>query len=286
MKTLSLASIRELVRSALKEDLSTRGDVTATALIPKDSRSQAFIFAKEHGILCGVIVAAEVFRQLDAKARIQIVKRDGAAVRHGQTVLKVTGKTQAILSAERTALNVIQQLSGIASLTQQYVALARKGNRKVQILDTRKTTPLLRQFEKYAVKCGGGTNHRMGLYDMVLIKDNHLAALAKHPTPILEAVARARKRWPKLKIEVECDTLNQVREAIEAKPNFILLDNMNPATLRKAVRLIKGRCKTEASGGITLKTLKAIASTGVDFISVGALTHSARALDYSLEILS
>ena len=200
----------------------------------------------------------------------------------GDTLLTISGPARAILTAERVALNFVQRLSGVATLTSQFVA-AIKGTR-AQILDTRKTTPGWRRFEKYAVACGGGCNHRIGLFDMVLIKDNHLAALRNEkPNAIAAAVARAREKFPKLKIEVEADTLEQVEQAVNACADFILLDNMDLKQLRMAVKIVRGRVKTEASGGINLETVRAIAGTGVDFISVGALTHSARAVDVGLD---
>lgn len=285
-------TIRRLVRAALREDLSSRGDVTSRAVIDPRMRSRARLVAREEGVLCGGLLAVEAFRQMDRRARVRVRVRDGARVRRGQTVIEVRGLTRAILAAERVALNFMQRLSGIATLTARFVQEAQGarhkvqgGGGKVEILDTRKTMPLLREPEKYAVKCGGGVNHRFGLHDMVLIKDNHLAALAgvtRHP--VREAVRRARAMWPRLKVEVECDTLAQVREAVEARPDFILLDNMPPTRLRRAVRIVDGRAKTEASGGVNLRTVGAIAGSGVDFISVGALTHSARAMDFSLEV--
>lgn len=274
--------VRRFVRGALREDLGQYGDVTSIATIPTGARSRARMVARETGVICGLTIAATTFRCLDRHVRIQYHVRDGAPIRCGQTLLTVHGHTRSILSAERVALNVVQRLSGIATLTRRFVKTV--GSR-VRILDTRKTTPLFRMFEKYAVRCGGGHNHRFGLYDLVLIKDNHLAALAiHHRRPILEAVARARRRWPKLNVEVECDTLTQVRDAVEARADILLLDNMTLSQLRRAVRYIKGRAKIEASGSITLKTIQAIARTGVHFISVGALTHSAPSLDVSLEV--
>ncbi len=278
---LSDPLVRRLVRDALREDFGDRGDVTSIATIPASSRSTTRMIAKENGVVCGLAIAVEAFRQLDRHATIKLHVREGAKVRRGQIVLALRGKTRAILSAERVALNFVQQLSGVATLTHRFVEAA---GHRVRILDTRKTTPLLRTLEKHAVRCGGGTNHRFGLHDQILIKDNHLAALAHHPHPILEAVARARKHWPKLTVEVECDTLAQVREAVEAKADILLLDNMTPAQLRQAVRLVRGRAKMEASGGVTLKNVGSIARTGVDCISIGALTHSAPALDFSLEV--
>jgi nicotinate-nucleotide pyrophosphorylase (carboxylating) len=204
-------------------------------------------------------------------------------VRPGDPLLRLSGGARGILSAERVALNFVQRLSGVATLTRRFVEAI--GPSKAKILDTRKTTPGWRRFEKYAVVCGGGTNHRFGLFDMVLIKDNHLAALRDQaPNPIAAAVSRARARYPHLRVEVEADDLRQVEQALAAGADVILLDNMRPADLRQAVALVGGRAKTEASGGVTLETVAAIAQTGVDFISVGALTHSARAVDIALDL--
>ena len=209
-------------------------------------------------------------------------RRKTASVSANEILLKISSKASAILSAERVALNFVQRLSGIATLTAQFVE-AVKGTH-AQILDTRKTTPGWRRFEKYAVMCGGGHNHRIGLFDMVLIKDNHLAALRdEKPNVIAAAVRRARKKFPKLKIEVEADTPEQAGQAARAGADIILLDNMNPAQLRLAVQKVRGRAKTEASGGVNLGNVRAIAGTGADFISVGALTHSARAVDIGLD---
>ena len=200
----------------------------------------------------------------------------------GAPLLKISGSSRALLSAERVALNFVQRLSGVATATAQFADLVKGTHAK--ILDTRKTTPGWRRFEKYAMACGGGKNHRIGLFDMVLVKDNHLVALRNEkPNAIAAAVARARKKYPKLKVEVEADTLAQVAQAADAGADIILLDNMPPAQLRQAVKIIRGRAKTEASGGVNLKTVRGIATTGVDFISVGAVTHSARAVDIGLD---
>jgi nicotinate-nucleotide pyrophosphorylase (carboxylating) len=208
--------------------------------------------------------------------------QDGDAAAPGSVLMSVSGPTRAILTAERVALNFVQRLSGVATLTAAYVAAVR--HTSAQILDTRKTTPGWRRFEKYAVTCGGGRNHRAGLHDLILIKDNHLAALADaKPNPISAAIQRSRSQFPGLRVEVEADHLDQVVQAVEAGADIILLDNMSPALLRDAVRLVGGRAKTEASGGVTLQTVCDIAETGVDFISVGALTHSARAVDIALD---
>jgi nicotinate-nucleotide pyrophosphorylase (carboxylating) len=277
--------IRKLVEGALFEDLGRTGDVTAQATVPEDAVSSAKIISKQAGILCGVDLAVEVFRQMDSSAEIRVHARDRSSLKKGARILEVRAKTRSILSGERTALNFLQRLSGIATFTAEFVKKAKQGRSKVRVLDTRKTTPLLRHIEKYAVFCGGGTNHRMGLYDMVLIKDNHVAFLSKKSEhPVFDAVIQARQKWPKLQIEIECDRLDQVCEAIAAQANIILLDNMSLAEMRKAVKLVAGRAKTEASGNVNLKTIENIAKTGVDFISVGALTHSAPSLDLSLEM--
>jgi nicotinate-nucleotide pyrophosphorylase (carboxylating) len=208
--------------------------------------------------------------------------RDGDRLRPGATLLEISGPARAVLTAERVALNFVQRLSGVATLTTQFVETIR--GTRAKILDTRKTTPGWRRFEKYAVLCGGGRNLRVGLYDMVLIKDNHLAALREaKPNAVAAAVQRARQKFPQLKVEVEADTLKQVEQAVVAGADFILLDNMTLAQLRRAVKLVAGHAKTEASGGVNLRTVRAIAETGVDFISVGALTHSAPAVDIGLD---
>jgi nicotinate-nucleotide pyrophosphorylase (carboxylating) len=278
---LTLAEIRQAVRAALAEDLGG-GDVTTLATVPANARSVAHMNAREPLAVAGIQFAELAFKQLSPDIKIEKLVRDGQKVAAGKTLLKISGSSRAILSAERVALNFIQRLSGVATATAQFADLV-KGTR-ARILDTRKTTPGWRRFEKYAVACGGGKNHRIGLFDMVLIKDNHLVALHNEkPNAIAAAVARARKKFPKLKVEVEADTLEQVAQAAAAGADIILLDNMPPSILRQAVKIIRGRAKTEASGGVNLKTVRAIAQTGVDFISVGAITHSARAVDIGLD---
>jgi len=278
---LAIAEIRRAVRAALAEDLG-RGDATTLATVPPNARSRACMNAREPLTVAGLQFAELAFRELSPKIKIQKLARDGQKVAAGKTVLKISGSSRAILSAERVALNFVQRLSGVATATAQFADLVRGTNAK--ILDTRKTTPGWRRFEKYAVATGGGKNHRIGLFDMVLIKDNHLVALQNEkPNAIAAAVARARKKFPKLKVEVEADTLAQVAQAADAGADIILLDNMPPAQLRAAVKIVRGRAKTEASGGVNLKTVRAIAATGVDFISVGGITHSARAVDIGLD---
>ncbi len=278
---LSSQDIERAVSAALAEDIGS-GDVTSLATVPASASFTVFMRAREPMVLAGLAFAETAFRSLSRKVRIKRLTRDGLSLKAGAALMQITGPARAILSAERVALNFVQRLSGVATLTTQYVA-AIKGTR-AQILDTRKTTPGWRRFEKYAVACGGGRNHRVGLFDMVLIKDNHLAALRKaKPNAVAAAVKRAREKFPKLKIEVEADTLSQVKQAADAGADIILLDNMSTALLRQAVTIVGGRAKTEASGGVNLKTVRAIAQTGVDFISVGALTHSARAVDIGLD---
>lgn len=278
---LSAHEIRGAVQAALREDLGS-GDVTTLATIPQTARLTVLLRAREPLTVAGLAFAATAFQLCARRIHVKKLVRDGQRVRRGAGLMEISGPARAILSVERVALNYVQRLSGIATLTGQFVA-AVHGTR-AKILDTRKTTPGWRRFEKYAVACGGGHNHRFGLFDLVLIKDNHLAALRDaHPNAIAAAVQRARKKYPRLKVEVEADTLAQVRQAVTAKADIILLDNMIPADLRRAVQLIAGRAKSEASGGITLSTVRGRALTGVDFISVGALTHSARAVDIGLD---
>jgi nicotinate-nucleotide pyrophosphorylase (carboxylating) len=281
---LSAAEIRQAVRAALAEDIGC-GDATTLATAPETAMAGAVMRARESLVVAGLDFAEAAFRELSPKIRIQRKIHDGRRVKAGATLLKISGPARAILSAERVALNFVQRLSGVATLTAQFVDAVKGTN--AQILDTRKTTPGWRRFEKYAVACGGGKNHRLGLFDMILIKDNHLAALRNEkPNAIAAAVARARNKFPKLTVEVEADTLKQVAQAVVAGADIILLDNMTTAQLRQAVRLARDRAKTEASGGVNLKTVRAIARTGVDFISVGALTHSARAMDIGLDFES
>jgi nicotinate-nucleotide pyrophosphorylase (carboxylating) len=278
---LSAAEIRRAVRAALAEDLGS-GDATTLATVPANATAKAVMRAREPLVVAGIQFAEIAFRELSSKIKIQKLFHDGQRANRDETLLKISGSARAILSAERVALNFVQRLSGIATLTAQFVD-AIKGTR-AKILDTRKTTPGWRRFEKYAVACGGGKNHRLGLFDMVLIKDNHLVVLRDaKPNAIAAAVARAREKFPKLKVEVEADTLAQVAQAADAGADIILLDNMTPTQLRQAVKIVRDRAQTEASGGVNLKTVRAIAGSGVDFISVGALTHSARAVDIGLD---
>ena len=278
---LSVAEIRQAVQLALAEDIGS-GDATTLATVPETATARALLRAREPLVVAGLAFAEVAFRELSTAVKIERLVKDGQRVGEGETLLKMSGPARALLSAERVALNFVQRLSGIATLTAQFVE-AVKGTR-AQILDTRKTTPGWRRFEKYAVTCGGGHNHRLGLDDMVLIKDNHLVALrGEKPNAIAAAVRRAREKFPKLKIEVEADTLEQVEQAAEAGADIVLLDNMDLKQLRQAVKIVNGRAKTEASGGVNLANVRAMAGTGVDYISVGALTHSARAVDMGLD---
>jgi nicotinate-nucleotide pyrophosphorylase (carboxylating) len=273
------AEYDELVRLALAEDLAGGDDATTVATIAAAHRSRGRLVARAPGVVSGVPVAARVFELVTGGAAV--VERciaDGTAVRPGDEVLVVSGPTRGLLTAERVALNFLGHLSGVATLTRRWVdAVAGTG---AAIRDTRKTTPGMRRLEKWAVRCGGGVNHRMSLSDEALVKDNHIVAAGS----IAAALAAVRAAYPGLACEVECDTLEQVAEAVAAGAEMILLDNMPPATLRDAVRIVAGRARTEASGGLTLDTARAVAETGVDYLSVGALTHSAPVLDIGLDL--
>lgn len=269
-------TLERIVHAALAEDIGA-GDVTTEATVPPDAVGTAELLVKEAGVVCGLRVAEATFRALDADVRFEALASDGDVVEPPAVVARITGSERAILTGERVALNFVGRLSGIATLTRRYVdAVEGTG---AAVLDTRKTTPGLRALEKHAVAAGGGTNHRFGLDDAVLIKDNHLRAAGS-----LSAAVELVRAATALPIEVECDTLSQVGEALDLGVDAILLDNMTLAELREAVALTRGRARLEASGGVNLDTIRAIAETGVDEISVGALTHSARSLDVSLEL--
>ena len=283
--------IKSLIENALAEDLQS-GDITTQAIIPDNLKSTATIKAKEKGILAGVFLSELVFKTVDRKIKFKIYRKDGCEVKKGQAIAKIYGKTKNILKAERVALNFIQRMSGIATLTSQFVKKAKPT--KAKILDTRKTTPTLRWLEKYAVRMGGGENHRFGLYDMVLIKNNHIQAAGS----IQEALLRAKSSVGKLesrkgnkikniKIEIEVRNLNELQQAIEYGADRIMLDNFKMGQIKKAVKLTresKSKAKLEVSGNVNLKNVKKIAEAGVDFISIGSLTHSASALDMNLVI--
>ena len=275
---LTRKELSSIVAAALEED-DTKHDITTAATVLSDRRARCRLVARQSGVVAGLALACEAFEQLDRDVTLRIDQDDGSRVTESTPVMFLSGHARGLLSAERVALNFVQRLSGIATLTARYVdAVAGTG---AHILDTRKTTPGWRRLEKYAVRAGGGMNHRMDLSNAVLIKDNHLAAV---DGDIGIAVKRVRAVAPMgVKVEVECETLDQVRSALDAGADVIMLDNMRLAELREAVRLVDGRAVTEASGGVTLDTVRSIAETGVDWISVGALTHSAPALDLALD---
>ena len=269
-----------IIDAALREDMP-EGDITSESIIPADARSEAIFLAKEDGILAGLAVARRVFEKIDSAVEFTGKIQDGAAFHKSDILARLKGPTIALLKGERTALNFLQHLSGVATTTRRFVDSV--AGTKAKILDTRKTTPGLRLLEKYAVKTGGGTNHRISLSDMVLIKDNHL----RHVGSVAESVRRARVAIrPGIRIEVEAADLAQVRDALAAGADMIMLDNMTLEGMREAVALTAGRVPLEASGNMSLDRVRAVAETGVDFISVGALTHSARAIDISLEFLN
>jgi nicotinate-nucleotide pyrophosphorylase (carboxylating) len=285
------ARAKAAVRLALDEDLvsvseakdAPRCDATSLALVDPEASATGEIYAKGRGcVVAGATVARAVFKAVDPKIKVTIVKGDGSAVEPGEPILIFRGKARSILAAERTALNFMQRMCATATLTRRFTeAVQRYGT---LILDTRKTTPGLRVFEKYAVLCGGGTNHRMGLYDRVLMKDNHRRLWkGGNPDELDQAVLAARKAFPKLAVEVEVESVRECRSALKAKPECIMLDNMSCAEMKKCVRLCQGISKTEASGGITLDRAREVAATGVTAISLGCLTHSAGSVDLSLE---
>ena len=275
-------NVSDPIINALNEDIG-EGDITTEYLVSESQQSSAQIVARESAVIAGTETAAEVFRRVDANLRTSILTPDGSAIEKGSVVLEIQGAARSILKAERVALNFLQRLSGIATLTRQFVEAA--GKSRAKILDTRKTTPGLRRLEKAAVVAGGGFNHRFGLYDMVMVKDNHLRGRPDF-SELNAVVQRVRQERPNVSIELEADNLEQVRAFLQIEGvAVILLDNMEPSGLREAIAMRKDNpVKFEASGGVTLKTVRRIAATGVDFISVGALTHSARAIDLSLEL--
>lgn len=275
-------SVTALIRAAIAEDVGT-GDVTSLYFIPAAAKSRAEIVAREPGVVSGAEIAAAVFKEIDSALEVEICIPDGDSFEPGSVLMKAAGSTRSLLTAERTALNFLQRLCGVATLSRSYVEAVRP--HPVQVWDTRKTTPGWRVIEKAAVKHGGGTNHRMGLYDHAMVKDNHLAA--NHDLPALQsAIRKLRAERPGVRVQLEAATLAQVADFLTLEGvDMLLLDNMTPEQQREAVRLVNGRLWLEASGGITLATIKDVAATGVNAISVGALTHSARALDLALDIL-
>jgi nicotinate-nucleotide pyrophosphorylase (carboxylating) len=269
---------KPLVEAALREDIRS-GDITTNALIPADATARALMRSREDGVFCGGEIARIAWQLLDENALVTIHKHDGAAICAGDVLLEVQGSARAVLTGERVALNFAQRLSGIATLTREFVDAVAGTN--TYIADTRKTTPGLRVLEKYAVRCGGGSNHRFALDDMVLIKDNHIALCGG----VKQAIEKAQHSvGHAVKIECECDNLDQVAQAADAGADIILLDNMTPDQMRNAMKIVAGRALCEASGGINLETVRAAAESGVDIISVGALTHGARSLDLGLDI--
>jgi nicotinate-nucleotide pyrophosphorylase (carboxylating) len=275
------ASSIDPIDIAIQEDIG-EGDVTTEFFVPAGGNALGRILAREKAVVAGTETAAEVFRRVDPALNIQVIRADGSKVDAGDVIIEIRGTARSILTAERVALNFLQRLSGIATLTREFVDAA--GNDRVRILDTRKTTPGLRALEKAAVRAGGGANHRFGLFDRVLVKDNHIAACQGFAA-FAESVRKLRQERPDLRIEVEADRLEQVHAFVRMDGiDTILLDNMEPAQIREAVALGKKKVKFEASGGINLKNIHQIAATGVDAISIGALTHSPRAIDFSLEL--
>jgi len=282
MTGLDPDDLDRLIRAAIDEDLAGGVDVTTVATVPVDSRGTADFVVRGTGVLAGAAVASAVLHSVDASVEVSVEIDDGAAVGPGAVVLTAAGATRSLLTAERTALNLLCHLSGIATLTARWVAaIDGTDGSSAQIRDTRKTTPGLRALEKYAIRCGGGVNHRSSLSEAALVKDNHILAAGG----LAPAFAAVRARWPDLSVEVEADTVEQVREAIGAGADLVLLDNMSTADLRAAVRLAKAAgVRTEASGGLSLDRAAEVAATGVDFISVGALTHSAPILDIGVDL--
>jgi nicotinate-nucleotide pyrophosphorylase (carboxylating) len=266
-----------LIKAALAEDLAGGEDITSVATIDAKANATADFTARKSGVIAGIEVAEAVLREVGL-TEITRVKNDGDQVSAGDILLRVTGNTRAILLAERTALNFFSQLSGVATLTNTWVKEV--AGTKCRVRDTRKTTPGMRVLEKYAVRIGGGTNHRMNLSDAALIKDNHIAAAGG----VVDAFAKVRALYPKAKIEIEVDTLDQLREVLTQKPDLVLLDNMSPTQCAEAVAIVSGACKLEASGGIFLESARAYAESGVDYIAIGALTHSAPVFDIGLDL--
>lgn len=268
-----------LIEAALKEDMP-QGDITSESVIPADSESEAIILAKEEGVLAGIDVAERVFHKIDPSVVFEKKLNDGQKFRNGQTLATIQGRSISLLKGERTALNFLQRMSGVATTTQKFVQ-ALQGT-KTKILDTRKTTPGLRSLEKYAVKMGGGGNHRFNLSEMVLIKDNHLRIVGS----ISQAVKSAKERIkPGVKVEVEATSLEEVQEAVRSGADMIMLDNMSKDAMKEVVKRVKGKVPLEVSGKVSLRRIKEIASLGVDFISVGSLTHSYKSVDISIEFL-
>ncbi|MTI18704.1 carboxylating nicotinate-nucleotide diphosphorylase [Rhodobacteraceae bacterium RKSG542] len=279
LPTLSQIKVDDAVKAALLEDFGRAGDITSQATIPAEATARAAIVSRQNGVLAGIDLAISALAQCDPDFEIDVLEEDGALLDPGSVVMRIEGNAQALLSAERVALNFLGHLSGIATATHAFAS--KIAHTDCRVVCTRKTTPGLRAFEKYAVRCGGGANHRFGLDDAILIKDNHIAVAGG----VVTAIERARAFAGHLvRVEVEVDTLDQMREALTANPDVIMLDNMGPDMLREAVRINDGQAVLEASGGVNLSTIQAIAETGVDLVSVGWITHSAPVLDLGLDI--
>jgi len=277
---LNIETIKSVIEYALNEDIGN-GDITTNSLIPIDLQTKATMVAKSTGVIAGLAVAEYVFRTFSSDITWKTFVNDGDKVSKGDLIVEISGSYRALLTGERVALNFLQRMSGIATMTANYVETLK--DYKTQILDTRKTVPGLRHLDKYAVKMGGGTNHRIGLYDMVLIKDNHI----KIAGGITNAVTQIKKNLPSgIKVEVETTTIKEVKQALAAGVDIIMLDNMSNSTMAESVKIIGGQAKVEASGNMTMERLKEVAATGVDFISIGALTHSVAAFDISMNIES
>lgn len=276
MRPLPPELYQDIVRRALEEDVGS-GDVTTEATVMPTQEARGIFLAKDDFVLAGIDVALEAFRQLQPDVKAAIRRQDGDRVVRGEAIADVTGRARTLVIGERTALNFLQRLSGIATVARRFADRARG---RIVVLDTRKTTPTLRALEKYAVACGGATNHRAGLFDALLIKDNHIRLAGG----VAAAVTRARARWPGLPVEVEAQTLDEVDEALDARADIVLVDNMSIDEIRSAVQRSRGRAKIEISGGVTLERMSDLASTGADYVSVGALTHSAPAVDISFDI--
>lgn len=274
-------NLNSIIKLALNEDIGS-GDITTNSIIPNYKNAEAILLVKSEGIISGLEVAERIFKLLDKKVSFKKFVNDGDRVTQNQVVALIKGTARAILTGERTALNFLQRMSAISTLTNQFVSEI--SHTKTKILDTRKTSPCLRYFDKYAVRIGGGINHRFGLFDMVLIKDNHIAVSGSITNAVNECRIFLKKKKKKILIEVETKNLDEVAEALRCNVDIIMLDNFSVAQMKKAVELIDGKVKVEASGGVNLKTVKKIAETGVDFISIGAITHSVKAMDISLDI--
>ncbi len=280
MDVLITPEIEQLIKTALEEDIGA-GDLTTLSTVPAELRGKGLFRAKRDGVVAGLFLLEKIFSCLDIHVKVRCLTKDGEHVKQGTVVAEVDGPVRALLMGERTALNFLQRLSGTATLTRRYVDAVKEFPCKV--IDTRKTTPGLRTLEKYAVRMGGGSNHRLGLYDAGLIKDNHIVAAGS----IAKAVEKVRRHAPfMVKVEVECSDLKQVQEALDAKADVIMLDNMGTKGMAEAVKLINKRAWVEASGGITIERIREVAESGVDFISVGALTHSAPAVDFNMKVAS